>query len=122
MLYSRRNLVVTLATTAAALAAESALFSQSHGTPQPRPSPNTPDVNNPWGLQGPPQKPMDKQAVNQQNQAEVRSSVQKLYELITELKEEVDRSDTTRTLSVSVVKKSQQIEKLAKHVREVAKS
>jgi hypothetical protein len=122
MLYSRRNLVVTLATAAAALAAESALFSQSHGTPQPRPSPNTPDPSNPWGLQGPPQKPTDKQVVNQQNQAEVRSSVQKLYELITELKEEVERSDTTKTLSVSVVKKSQQIEKLAKHVREVAKS
>lgn len=47
--------------------------------------------------------------------------MQKLYELATELKEHVDKSDASMVLSVSVVKKSQQIEKLAKHVKELAK-
>jgi hypothetical protein len=122
MFYSRRSLMVTLAVTAAALLGESVLHSEpQQSSPQPRPSPNTPDAAHPWGLSGPPNKPADSKAIDKQNQAEVRASVQKLYELITELKGQVEKSDANMTLSVSVVKKSQQIEKLAKHVKELAK-
>ena len=106
------------------------LMSTSSGTPQghptpppivPRASPNAPNPNYPPGLQGPEQTPPDPKKVNRQNQAEIKADVQKLYELIGELKEQVERSDANSTLSVSVVKKAQQIEKLAKQVKDRAK-
>jgi c-di-AMP phosphodiesterase-like protein len=59
--------------------------------------------------------------MNRQNQAEIKADVEKLYELIGELKEEVERSDANSTLSVGVVKKAHQIEKLAKQVKDRAK-
>jgi len=43
---------------------------------------------------------------NRQNQAEMKAHVQKLYELIGELKEQIERSETNSTLSLSVVKKA----------------
>jgi hypothetical protein len=48
--------------------------------------------------------------------------VQKLYELVSELKEQIEKTDATSTLSLSVVKKAQQIEKLAKQIKDRAKS
>jgi hypothetical protein len=44
-----------------------------------------------------------------------------LYDLVGELKEQVDKSDATSTLSLPVVKKAQQIEKLAKQIKDRAK-
>jgi hypothetical protein len=52
---------------------------------------------------------------------EIKADVEKLYELIGELREQIRRSDTNSTLSLSVVKKGQQIEKLAKQVKDRAK-
>lgn len=117
-IYSRRAAVFAIF---GALAVGSALGAEPQGPPQARPSPNTPDPNNPWGLAGHTDKPEASKAMAKQNQEEVKASVQKLYELAAELKEQVDRSDASMVLSVSVVKKSQQIEKLAKHVKELAK-
>jgi hypothetical protein len=112
----------TLAAGAGALLSGSALSSQpQHPDIQPRPSPNTPDPNHPWGLAGHGQPPRDRKAIAVQNQAEVKADVEKLYVLITELKEQVEKSDVNLTLPVSVVKKSHEIEKLAKHVKELAK-
>jgi hypothetical protein len=88
---------------------------------EPLPSPNTPDPNHPWGLGGHGERPSDRKAIDKQNQAEVKADVEKLYVLITELKEQVEKSDVNLTLPVSVVKKSHEIEKLAKHVKDLAK-
>jgi hypothetical protein len=63
----------------------------------------------------------DKQARDAENQLELRLDVQRLYALSTELKDEVDRSDPNAVLSVSVLKRTQDIEKLAKQIRERAK-
>jgi hypothetical protein len=59
--------------------------------------------------------------MDKQNQVEVKASVEKLYTLISELKEEVEKPNASAVLSVSILKKSQQIEKLAKHVKDLAK-
>jgi hypothetical protein len=122
MRYSRRSVMLTLVGGASALAAATVL----NATPQrpsiePRPYPNTPDPAHPWGLSGHQDRPTESKTMDQQNQAEVKASVEKLYVLITELKEEVERPNASAVLSVSVLKKSQQIEKLAKHVKDVAK-
>ena len=122
MTCSRRGLMFALAGGAGALVAGSALCAQPQRPDiQPRPSPNTPDPDHPWGLAGHGQPPTDRKAIAKQNQAEVKADVEKLYVLISELKEQVEKSDVNLTLPVSVVKKSHEIEKLAKHVKELAK-
>jgi hypothetical protein len=122
MPYSRRSLMLTLVAGAGALAAGRGLYSQpQHPTVEPRPSPNTPDPAHPWGLGGHDDKSTKSKSIGKQNQAEVRTGVEKLYVLISELKEQVEKSDANEVLSVAVVKKSQEIEKLAKHVKDLAK-
>ena len=122
MTCSRRGVMFALAGGAGVLVAGSALYPQpQRPNMEARPSPNTPDPNHPWGLGGHDERPADRKAIDKQNQAEVKASVEKLYVLISELKEQVEKSDVNLTLSVSVVKKSHEIEKLAKHVKELAK-
>jgi hypothetical protein len=122
MSYSRRSLILALAGGAGAMVAGPALYSSpQRNTPQPIPSPNAPDPNFPPGLNGPDQKPPDKRAMDKQAQADVKADVEKLYALISELREEVQKSDASSTLSLSVVNKAKQIEKLAKQVKDRAK-
>ncbi len=45
----------------------------------------------------------------------------RLYELITQLKTEVEKTDSTAVLSVALVKKAEEIEKLAKQIKERAR-
>ena len=126
MLESRRRLMMTCIGAAGVLASQP-LMAAWQGTPahpappQPRPSPNTPNPNFPPGLKGPPVTGPDKKAIDRQNQEEIRTDVTKLYEMVSELKDEVDRTNTNSTLAVSVVKKAQQIEKLAKQIKDLAK-
>ena len=58
---------------------------------------------------------MEKKA-NLQREQDIRKDTAKLLELATELKQEVDRSNSN-TLSLGVVKKAEEIEKLAKSVK-----
>lgn len=55
------------------------------------------------------------------NQVELRLDVQRLYALSTELKDEVDRANPDATLSMTVLKRAQDIERLAKQIRDRAK-
>jgi hypothetical protein len=122
MTCSRRRLMFALVGGAGTLVAGSDLYPRpQRPNVEPLPSPNTPDPNHPWGLAGHDERPADRKTIDKQNQAEVKASVEKLYVLISELKEQVEKSDVNLTLSVSVVKKSHEIEKLAKHVKELAK-
>jgi hypothetical protein len=124
MFRSRHSLTIIFFAAVILMSAASSVTPQGHPTPPPivpRPSPNAPNPNYPPGLQGPEQTQPDPKKMNRQNQAEIKADVQKLYELIGELKDQVERSDATSTLSLSVVKKAQQIEKLAKQVKDRAK-
>jgi hypothetical protein len=95
---------------------------QTRTAPQPRPSPNAPTNSNfPLGLNGRPPVENNKQVLDQENQLEIRMEVQRLYALATELKDEVDRTNPNAVLNLSVVKRAQDIEKLAKRIKERAK-
>jgi hypothetical protein len=48
--------------------------------------------------------------------------VARLYELASDLKSEVDKTDITKILPASLSKKAQQIEKLAKEIKSRSKS
>jgi hypothetical protein len=56
-------------------------------------------------------------ALNKERHAELKRDTEKLLALATELKTEVDKADENM-LSLEVLKKTEQIEKLAKSVRE----
>jgi|SRR5579871_718648 len=65
------------------------------------------------------QKAMAKKA-NLQREQDIKKDAEKLLELATELKQSVDKSNEN-TLSLDVIKKAEQIEKLAKSVKEKMK-
>ncbi|MGB8890206.1 MAG: hypothetical protein WCC87_26005 [Candidatus Korobacteraceae bacterium] len=76
---------------------------------------------------GPPEDPWEvqqrKEALkkfNLQRQQEIKKDADKLLQLATELKESVDKSNEN-TLSLDVIKKADQIEKLAKTVKDKMK-
>ena len=96
---------------------------QTRPTPQPRQSPNAPaNQNVPQGLDGRPLAvETGKQEVDRQNQQEIRLEVQRLYAMATELKDEMDKTNANAVLSLSVVKRAQDIEKLAKQIKDRAK-
>ena len=125
MLDARRQLLRSLASSLALLSVSSRLFptpAQSpHSPPPPVPSPNAPNPNVPQGLDGRgPTKP-DQKAIDKQNQEEIRAEVDKMYALVSDLKEQLGVTNTTSVLSVDFVKKAHEVEKLAKHVKELAK-
>ena len=64
-------------------------------------------------------KALEKQA-NQERQAQLRRDAERLLQLATELKQSVDKS-SENTLSIDVVKKAGEIEKLAHSVKEKMK-
>jgi hypothetical protein len=122
MSYTRRGLAGAVITVTLAMATASVSRSQpQRPAPAPRPSPNAPNPNYPPGLNGPEQKSADKKEMDRRSQAEIKADVEKLYELVSELREQVQKSDATSTLSLSVVNKAKQIEKLAKQVKDRAK-
>jgi len=65
------------------------------------------------------QKEMAKKA-NQERQAQLKRDTEHLFQLATELKQYVDKTNEN-TLSVEVVKKAEEIEKLAHSVKEKMK-
>jgi uncharacterized protein YacL len=58
--------------------------------------------------------------LNEQREREIKTDTDKLLQLATELKQYVDKTDQN-TLSLNVVKKAEEIEKLAKAVKEKMK-
>lgn len=65
------------------------------------------------------EKEMIKKA-NQERQAQLRRDTERLFRLSSELKQYVDKS-SENTLSLEVIKKAEEIEKLARSVREKMK-
>jgi hypothetical protein len=65
------------------------------------------------------EKDMAKKA-NQEREAQLKRDTERLYKLATELKDYVDKTDQN-TLSLDVIKKADEIEKLAHSVKEKMK-
>jgi hypothetical protein len=123
---SRPRITIATAVLAASLATL-VLVSSAQGPkpvpspPQPRPSPNAPNPNYPPGLNGPAVKGPDPKAIDKQNQAELQSDIEKLYALAFVLREQMKMTDSTSTMSVTIVKQAQQIERLAKEIKDRAR-
>jgi hypothetical protein len=116
MTNTRRQLIQSLTVAATALAATPFLaLAQWH------PSPNAPNPNAPHRIGDPEPTVGEKRPIDQQNLSQIRLEVQKLQDMVNELKDDVDHINPNATLSVSFVKKTQQVEKLAKQIKDHAK-
>ena len=127
MVQQRRQLFIRLFGAASLLTAKpfAAIAQTAHpspAAPQPRPSPNAPNPNVPAGLDGLQAAPPDARAIDKARQQELKMQVSKLLDMVTELKQQVEYSDATTTLSIATVKKAHQIEKLAKQIKDLAKN
>ena len=63
---------------------------------------------------------MDKRIL-EENQKEIKKKVEKLYDLATELKTEVEKTDSSKVLSLNLVRKAEEIEKLARDIKNRSK-
>ena len=59
--------------------------------------------------------------VLQANDKDIKKSVEKLFQLASELKAEVDKTDSAQVLSLAMLRKAEEIEKLAKEIKSRAK-
>jgi hypothetical protein len=80
-------------------------------------------------LPGPPNRPIlppaaapPSSAQLRQNQRDIRKDVDQLFSLAQELKTLADKNDAAQELSVGLIAKTEEIEKLAKKIRDLARS
>ncbi|MFI5097890.1 MAG: hypothetical protein ACHQT6_07960 [Candidatus Acidiferrales bacterium] len=62
-------------------------------------------------------QPSAEKHLMEENEKELHKKVERLYELATELKAEADKTDSTKVLSLNLVKKAEEIEKLAHDIK-----
>ena len=60
---------------------------------------------------------IDSKTMLEANQKDIKKNIEKLYQLASELKAEVEKTDSVQVLSVAMLKKAEEIEKLAKGIR-----
>jgi len=65
----------------------------------------------------PPDLPSPDKQILEENNKDIHKKVERLYQLATELKTEVDKTDSTKVLSLNLVKKAEEIEKLAHDIK-----
>jgi hypothetical protein len=68
-----------------------------------------------------PLAPSADKRILEENQKDIKKKVDKLYELATELKAEVDKTDSSKVLSLNLVRKAEEIEKLARDIKNRSK-
>jgi hypothetical protein len=113
---TRRRFLMTLAAAAGcSVATPGVVFPQVRNTkPFPTP-PAAAETQNPAEQDAAKTDPQSaKRAALNRNEKEFRAGVERLYQLASELKEEVDKTVTTDVFSVRMYKRTEQIEKVAK--------
>lgn len=71
-------------------------------------------------LEGPPLPDATKKVL-EENDKDIKKKVDRLYQLATELKTEVDKTDSSKVLSLNLMKKAEAIEKLARDIKNRSK-
>lgn len=57
----------------------------------------------------------------EENQKDIKKNIEKLFDLASQLKQQVEKTDATTVLSLAMVKKAEEIERLARQIKELAK-
>jgi hypothetical protein len=111
----RRFLFGLAALTLPAILAAAKQSAQQDPTPRPRLHPEKPEDDTS------PVPPGSRQAALEDNEKDIKKKVEKLFQLATELKEEVNKTDSAKVLSLAMIKKADEIERLAKDIKSRAK-
>lgn len=109
-----------------------ALAALAFGGAAPFAAAQQPSAAHPPGSPGPsmPPDPRDKfpdipkvdpKVILQHNQQQIHDDVLKLYELAGQLKEQVGKTDSTTVLSMPLIQKAEEVEKLAKQIKTLAR-
>ena len=122
MIIARRNILCGIAVT---LGAATALLGKTpQGLPQLpplEPKPNDDRQSDRFPERDRRPRPDPKRWL-EENQKNLRRDANNLLQLAQELKMEADKTDQTDVLSLSLIHKAEEVEKLAKHIRSLAKS
>jgi hypothetical protein len=119
---TRRNFLVSAGLLSSSLALPGQIFAaQNPPTPPPKPQPGyTP---NPAEVYSHPEEAAAaKRARLLENEKEFRQGVERLYQLASDLRDELQKTPTADVFSLHIVKETEQIEKLAKSLKSKAKS
>jgi peptidoglycan hydrolase CwlO-like protein len=57
----------------------------------------------------------------EENQKDIKKDIEKLFDLASQLKQQIEKTDATAVLSLAMVKKAEEIERLARQIKERAK-
>jgi hypothetical protein len=68
-----------------------------------------------------PLAPSAEKRMLEENQKDIKKKVEKLYDLAAELKAEVEKTDSSKVLSLNLVRKAEEIEKLARDIKNRSK-
>ena len=106
---------------AAMLASVQALVAQRHDPQVPQiPGPNGAPSAAPDDVALPPRA--DPKTQLKEQQKEIRHDVDRLLQMVKDLKDESDKTPETDVLSLSLVKKTEDIEKLARQIRDLIRA
>jgi len=94
--------------------AGSLTLSQAPNLPPKPKSEQEPDAESP-------NLPSPEKLMLEANDKDIHKKVERLYKLASELKAEVDKTDSSKVLSMNLVKKAEEIEKLARDIKNRSK-
>lgn len=98
------------------------LAHQLPGQNPPRPAPNPTPGQNPGDENStPPGMPDAEKKMLENNDKDMKKKVEQLYKLASELKDQVEKTDSSKVLSLDLLKKAEEIEKLAHDIRNRSK-
>ena len=119
---TRRRFFVRVTLLSGTLAFPREIFAaQNPPTPPPKPQPGyTPNPAEVYS--NPAEAAAAKRARLLENEKEFRAGVDRLYELTSSLRDELRKTPTTEVFSLHIVKKTEEIEKLAKLIKSKAKA
>lgn len=121
MLDTRRKFLTILAGAGTlAVTSTRALVAQTKPQAQGRPLP--PDPSPDADAVPTPLRKSSTKAMLEDNEKDIKKNIETLYQLATDLKSEVEKTDSSQVLSLTLVKKAEEIEKLAHDIRVRAKA
>ena len=91
------------------------------GQAKPTGRPPTTDPSQDADAPGPDAAKSPTKALLEANEKDIKKNIEKLYQLATDLKAEVEKTDSSQVLSLAMVKKAEEIEKLAHDIKTRAK-
>jgi hypothetical protein len=115
----RKFLTLFAAVGSLAILRAASLNGQSPPPKSGRPAP--PDPNPDSDDSGPMTAKSPTKIMLESNEKDIKKNIDKLYQLATDLKEQVEKTDSSKVLSLALVKKAEEIEKLAHDIKTRAK-